>query len=184
MVYADKEGNDIIFKGINPVHADLKESLNKLVPYIVDITEQKEAGYINWERPESCLEDEFFKKFNVTGVSIGGDSSFEVCVLTGKRTLMTSKVLNLCSPGIGFDPDNESYMHCEEFRDAVYSFLYEAELYVTENKCSEIQREFDFKDGEDPFEHVDDAEEAITDDDNNEMPSTIEHQELVLETAS
>lgn len=87
VVYADKEGNDIVFKGINPVHPDLKDSLNKLIPYIVDITEQKEAGYINWERPESCLEDEFFKKFNVTGVSIGGDSSFEVCVLTGKRLL-------------------------------------------------------------------------------------------------
>ena len=110
VVYADKEGNDIVFKGINPVHPDLKDSLNKLIPYIVDITEQKESQYINWERPESCLEDEFFKKFNVTGVSIGGDSSFEVCVLTGKRTLMTSKVLNLCSPGIGFDPDNESYV--------------------------------------------------------------------------
>ena len=101
VVYADKEGNDIVFKGINPVHQDLKNSLNELIPYIVDITEQKESQYINWERPESCLEDEFFKKFNVTGVSIGGDSSFEVCVLTGKRTLMTSKVLNLCSPGIG-----------------------------------------------------------------------------------
>lgn len=110
VVYADKEGNDIVFKGINPVHPDLKDSLNKLIPYIVDITEQKESQYINWERPESCLEDEFFKKFNVTGVSIGGDSSFEVCVLTGKRTLMTSKVLNLCSPGIGFDPDNENRM--------------------------------------------------------------------------
>ena len=86
VVYEDKEGNDIVFKGINPVHPDLKDSLNKLIPYIVDITEQKESQYINWERPESCLEDEFFKKFNVTGVSIGGDSSFEVCVLTGKRT--------------------------------------------------------------------------------------------------
>ena len=85
VVYTDKEGNDIVFKGINPVHPDLKDSLNKLIPYIVDITEQKEAGYINWERPDSCLEDEFFKKFNVTGVSIGGDSSFEVCVLTGNR---------------------------------------------------------------------------------------------------
>ena len=39
VVYADKEGNDIVFKGINPVHPDLKDSLNKLVPYMVDITE-------------------------------------------------------------------------------------------------------------------------------------------------
>lgn len=46
VVYADKEGNDIVFKGINPVHPDLKDSLNKLIPYIVDITEQKESQYI------------------------------------------------------------------------------------------------------------------------------------------
>lgn len=51
----------ISFSRINPVHPDLKDSLNKLVPYMVDITEQKESQYINWERPESCLEDEFFK---------------------------------------------------------------------------------------------------------------------------
>ena len=103
VVYADQEGNDITFKGINPVHHDLKESLRKLIPFIVDITEQRAAQYINWERPESCLEDEFFKKFAGTGGTIGGDSSFAVCTLTGKRTLMTNKVLNINSPGIGFD---------------------------------------------------------------------------------
>lgn len=97
---------------------------------------------------------------------------------------MTSKVLNLCSPGIGFDPDNESYVHCEEFRDAVYNFLYEAELYVTENKCSEIQKEFEFKDGEDPFEKTDEAAEAMNESEDNEVFSTVEHQELVLEPAS
>lgn len=182
VIYADQEGNDIIFKGINPVHPDLKYALRKLIPFIVDITEQKEAGYINWERSESCLEDEFFKKFDVTGVSIGGDSSFEVCILTGKRTLMTNKVLNLCSPGIGFDPDNEQYVHCEEFRDAVYNFLYEAEQYVTENKCSELQREIKFEDGEDPFNAPDETENGISDDD--DLPDSVEHHELVLEHAS
>lgn len=185
VVYADKEGNEIVFKGVNPVHPDLKDSLNKLIPYIVDITEQKEAGYINWTHSESCLEDEFFKKFNVTGVSIGGDSSFAVCVLTGKRTLMTSKVLNLCSPGIGFDPDNESYVHCEELRDAVYNFLYEAELYVTENKCSEIQKEFEFKEGENPFNKADATDDAMGEGGKAYgIHPTAEHQELVLEPAS
>ena len=121
VVYADKEGNDIVFKGINPVHPDLKDSLNKLIPYIVDITEQKESQYINWE----------------------------------------------------------------EFRDAVYNFLYEAELYVTENKCSEIQRKFEFKDGEDPFDKVDEAADAMNEDgEDNGICSTVEHHELVLEPAS
>lgn len=183
--YADEEGNDIVFRGVNPVHTDLKYSLRKLIPFITDITEQKEAGYINWERPESCLEDEFFKKFDVTGISIGGDSSFEVCVLTGKRTLMTNKVLNLCSPGIGFDPDNEQYVHCEEFRDAVHNFLYEVEQYVIENKCSEIQKEFEFKDGEDPFDGADatDETEDRGEDEDGEH-ATVGHGEYMLETAS
>lgn len=182
--YVDEEGNDIIFKGVNPIHADLKYSLRKLIPFITDITEQKEAGYINWERPESCLEDEFFKKFDVTGVSIGGDSSFEVCVLIGKRTLMTNKVLNLCSPGIGFDPDNENYVHCEEFRDTVHNFLYEVELYVIENKCAEIQKEFEFKDGDDPFNEA----ELTNDDGDGENEdgehATAENDIYALESAS
>jgi len=75
-------------------------------------------------------------------------------------------------------------VHCEEFRDAVYNFLYEAELYVTENKCSEIQKEFEFKDGEDPFEKTDEAAEAMNESEDNEVFSTVEHQELVLEPAS
>ena len=182
VVYADQEGNDITFRGINPVHHDLKESLRKLIPFIVDITEQREAQYINWERPESCLEDEFFKKFDVTGVTIGGDSSFAVCTLTGKRTLMTNKVLNINSPGIGFDPDNEQYVHCEEYRDAVYNFLYEAELYVTENKCSEIQREFDFKEGDDPFEESESTDNVDRETGGAFIPE--EKTELALETAS
>ena len=179
--YADLEGNDIVFRGINPVHVDLKNALQNLIPFMVEITEQKESGYINWERPASCLEDEFFKKFDVTGVSIGGDSSFEVCVLTAKRTLMTNKVLNICSPGIGFDPDNEQYVYCEDFRDAVHKLLYEAELYVTENKCSEIQKEFEFKEGEDPFDKTDGTDEE---EDGEGEYSTVEHEEFVLEAAS
>ena len=178
--YADLEGNDIIFKGINPVHPDLKDALRKLIPFMVEITEQKESQYINWERSESCLEDEYFKKFDVTGVNIGGDSSFEVCVLSAKRTLMTNKVLNICSPGIGFDPDNEQYVHCEDFRDAVHQFLYEAELYVTENKCSELQREIEFEEGKDPFDKV----EETNDPDDEEGKFANVESEFVLEPAS
>lgn len=59
--YADLEGNNIVFRGINPVHVDLKNALQNLIPFMVEITEQKESGYINWERPASCLEDEFLK---------------------------------------------------------------------------------------------------------------------------
>lgn len=41
VVYADKEGNDIVFKGINPVHPDLKDSLNKLYPTLSILQNRK-----------------------------------------------------------------------------------------------------------------------------------------------
>ena len=49
----------------------------------------------------------------------------------------------------------------------------------------EIQREFEFKDGDDPFEKTDEAADVMNEDgDDNEIRSTVEHQELVLEPAS
>lgn len=49
----------------------------------------------------------------------------------------------------------------------------------------EIQREFEFKDGEDPFDKVDEATDAMNEDgEDNGICSTVEHHELVLEPAS
>ena len=56
---------------------------------------------------------------------------------------------------------------------------------MLQNKCSEIQREFEFKDGDDPFGKTDEAADALNEDgDDNDILSTVEHQELVLEPAS
>ncbi|WP_230583834.1 hypothetical protein [Bacteroides fragilis] len=63
----------------------------------------------------------------------------------------------------------------------LYILLYEAELYVTENKCSEIQKEFEFKEGEDPFDKTDGTDEE---EDGEGEYSTVEHEEFVLEPAS
>ena len=41
VVYADKEGNDIVFKGINPVHPDLKDSLTSSYPTLSILQNRK-----------------------------------------------------------------------------------------------------------------------------------------------
>ena len=51
--YLNDDGDDITLKGCNPVHPDLKSSLKALVPYLADITEQKEAKNIDWSNPTS-----------------------------------------------------------------------------------------------------------------------------------
>lgn len=149
--YKDEDNNEITLKGSNPVHKDLKDALNKLVPYLADLTEQKEAEKIDFKHICCEKNEKLLKNLMVTGVTISGGDTFEGCTLIGKRTLQTSKVLNLIAPNTGFDPDQEQYEHCEDLRDAVNNVLYEAELYITEKKWSVAQKEIDFDNPDDPF---------------------------------
>ena len=41
--FIDDEGNEVNLKGANPVHSDLKDAMKRLVPFLCDLTEQKEA---------------------------------------------------------------------------------------------------------------------------------------------
>lgn len=46
--YTDGDGNEISMKGNNPCHQDLKDCIARLVPFLADLTEQKEADLIDW----------------------------------------------------------------------------------------------------------------------------------------
>ena len=149
--YIDEDGNKVSIEGKNPVHLDLKVRLKQLVPFLADLTEQKESSKIDWDNLDSPENDELLRHLDVSGVSIGGNSESPIATLVGKRTLLTSKVLNICVPATGLNFEDEDYIRCDEFRDAIYAFMYEAELYITERKWSVQQGEFNFDNGEDPF---------------------------------
>lgn len=149
--YTDEDNNDVTLKGSNPVHKDLKDALAKLVPYLMDLTEQKEAESYDWKHPNCEKNQKLLNKLTVTGVTLSGGDTYEGCVLVGKRTLMTNKVLNLIAPNTGFDSEQEQYSRCEDLRDAVNEVLYEAELYILEKKWSVVQQEMNFDNPDDPF---------------------------------
>ncbi|MBQ7204630.1 MAG: hypothetical protein IJS04_02200 [Muribaculaceae bacterium] len=155
VAYVDDDGNDVCLKGKNPVHEDFKARLNALIPYFAELTEQREAVAIDWHDPGSVENEDLLHRISVTGVSVKGFDTDQQCVLTGKRTLATSKTLNLCTPLTGFDIDTETYERCEDLRDAVQALLYEAELYIREKKWAVVQHEINF-DGnpDDPFAEV------------------------------
>lgn len=155
--FVDDDGNDVTMKGKNPVHNDLKERLNALIPYFAELTEQREVPMINWAELDSEENESLLHRISVTGVTIKGeDDDDRQCVMTGKRTLSTSKVLNLCSPLTGFDHELETYERCDDLRDAVDAFLFEAKAYVKDKKWSIVHTEINF-DGnpDDPFANVD-----------------------------
>ena len=152
VAYTDDEGNEVVLKGANPVHQDLKDAMKRLVPFLCDLTEQKEAEKFNWDNPESEENAELIRRMDVAGVTISGADSFVSCVLTGRRTLVvTNKVLNLNTPPITLDEDAENYERLSELNEAVDAVIEEAKLYVIEHKYSAIQTSINFEGTDNPF---------------------------------
>ena len=68
--YTDIYGNEIMLKGKNICHNDLKVATAKLVPYFADLTEQKESDFIDWKDLDSVENIDLLRKIEVTGVSM------------------------------------------------------------------------------------------------------------------
>lgn len=149
--YIDEDGNEITIKGKNTVHVDLKTRLAALIPYFADLTEQKEADRYDWDNPDSQENIDLMRRLDVTGVSLGGDDNCPIATLTGRRTLMSSKVLNLNTPPTDLDSDDSGWMRAEDFRFAIDAFFYEVQQYITEKKWAVKQGEFVFENNDDPF---------------------------------
>ena len=161
VAYTAGEGNEVDLKGANPAHSDLKDAMKRLVPFLCDLTEQKEADKYDWEHPESEENADLVRRMDVVGVTISGADSLVSCVLTGRRTLVvTNKVLNLNTPPITLDEEAEAYERLSELNEAVDAVIEEAKLYVEEHKYSVVQTTFDFEGTENPFGNEGEAGES------------------------
>lgn len=159
-IYYDVEGNEITIKGRNIAHNDLKVRLANLVPFFADLTEQKEADSIDWDNLDSAENVELLRKLEVTSVSTGSDETMPLVILTGKRCLMSQKVLNLNTPAISLDAE-DGYEFRDDLRDAVDAFFYEVEQYILNRKWAVVQQEIDFENDEDPFAGVPTATDDV-----------------------
>lgn len=150
--YTDAEGNEVVFKGKNKCHNDLRAAFACLIPFFADLTEQKEADRIDWDNPQGENNVDLLRKIDVTGISIGGDDSNRIITLTGRRTLFTSQILNLNSPGVEMDSEIFEWMHIDEFDMAVQAVLFEVGEYLFNRKWEVVQLEMNFDaDPDDPF---------------------------------
>ena len=132
--YIDSEGNEISLKGAYKCHQDLRRAFFALVPYFTDLTEQKEADEIDWSLPDSEQNGHLLRKIEVRGISIGGDESNRMVTLTGRRTLFTSRVLNINSPSVEMDSETFEWNHLDEFDIELKNLLYEVEEYIVNSK--------------------------------------------------
>ncbi len=150
--YIDADGNEISLRGKNKCHNDLKVAFAHLVPYFADLTEQKESDSIDWSELESALNVELLRKLDVTGISISGDENNRYITLSGKRTLFTSRILNLNTPAVEMDSESFEWSHIDDFDIAVQDVIYEVKEYIVNRKWEVVQNTLDF-DGnpDDPF---------------------------------
>lgn len=173
--YIDEDGNEITIKGKNAVHLDLKTRLAALIPYFAELTEQKESERYDWDNMDCQENIDLMRCLDVTGVSLGGDDNCPIATLSGRRTLMTSKVLNLNTPPTDLNADDSGWVRADDFRFAIDAFFYEVKEYITERKWSVKQNELKFDNVDDPFANAGIPEdvESITDD-NTETPNSAE----------
>lgn len=149
--YIDADGNEITLKGKNKCHNDLRVALSALVPYFADLTEQKESDKIDWDNLETAENVELLRKLDVTGLSIGGDDNNRIITMTGRRTLITSRVLNLNAPGVEMESETFEWPHIDDFDLAVQDFIYEVKEYIQNKKWEVAQPSLFDGDPDDPF---------------------------------
>lgn len=161
--YIDADGNEIALKGKNKCHNDLRVSLEALVPFFADLTEQKEADRIDWSNLDNPENVDLLKKLDVTGLSIGGDDNNRIITMTGRRTLLTSRVLNLNSPGVEMESETFEWPHIDDFDLAVQGFIFEVKEYILNRKWEVVQGVLNFEaDTDDPFALPQPTDEAAS----------------------
>lgn len=164
VTYKNADGDVINFTGANIVHKDLKDAMNALVPHLSIITEQREAYNRTLKEVQGDrITDEgiksVYKRFTVDTVTFS--NSERKVSLSGVRLLTTAGVVQLSTPQIDTDED-ENYQYHNELAIDVEAVKYEAKEYIEQRKWGVKEASIEFKDV-DPFKvKADDAPEAET----------------------
>ena len=164
VTYKNVDGDVINFTGANIVHKDLKDAMNALVPHLSIITEQREAYNRTLKEVQGDrITDEgiksVYKRFTVDTVTFSNNE--RKVSLSGVRLLTTAGVVQLSTPQIDTDED-ENYQYHNELAIDVEAVKYEAKEYIEQRKWGMKEASIEFKDV-DPFKvKADDAPEAET----------------------
>jgi len=164
VTYKNADGDVINFTGANIVHKDLRDAMNALVPHLSIITEQREAynrtlKEVQGDRITDDGIKSVYKRFTVDTVTFS--NSERKVSLSGVRLLTTAGVVQLSTPQIDTDED-ENYQYHNELAIDVEAVKYEAKEYIEQRKWGVKEASLEFKDV-DPFKvKADDAPEAET----------------------
>ena len=90
-------------------------------------------------------------RVNVDGLLSGREYNNRIITMTGRRTLITSRILNLNSPGVEMESETFEWEHIDEFDLAVQNLIYEVKEYIVNRKWEVVQATLFDGDPDDPF---------------------------------
>lgn len=137
VTYMDEDNNKVDFEGVNLVHKDFKDALNKLKPFLVDIYGLPEKLQLNG----NLLSEQFvdLSRISVKKVEYKGNQ----IILYGSQTTSLG-VSPVKTPPVSSNIDECDYEHLEDLACAVDGVISEAELYINEDKWAVIQSSIDY----------------------------------------
>lgn len=132
-----------------PIHEDLRNAFDALIPHFALLTEEVSKAEVNeaiqyGDKPE-CLD-----KFSVSGFTLAGTGDTEGVVISGHKSLESGKVVNFNTPFQLFD--DEDYDYSEELVKSIESLKNEVFQYMEGKQAPRMQvGSFDFEDEDEAF---------------------------------
>ncbi len=137
----------------SPIHEDLQEALQALVPHFVLITEMKKKQDVVKAIDLKHLPEELLKKYKVTGVTIEdkkGDISYTIL---GYKILNTGKTVAFPTPKIRTSAsEDEAYEFLTKLEEQIEVIKEEVLEYMDGKEASREQTAMDFGDDFNPEE--------------------------------
>lgn len=115
-----------------PIHDDLREAFDVLIPHFALICEEVSESICRdkIENPEAILdEDNPLHKYKVAGFSIGGQGDSEGVTVSGSKRLESGQVVNFNTPFVKYE-DFKDYPFMSELRTAMDNLKSEVYEYL------------------------------------------------------
>ena len=144
-----------------PIHDDLKEAFNRLIPHFVLLTEMKKKPDVvkTIDLPED-MDEELLNKYKVRGFSVEEKNGITAVKLSGLKILTSGKSVSFDAPKTKRGNEDEGYEFFDELMECVEHLKEEVMEYM-EGKCSEhVQQTMEF-DGEGEDEAQDFVPEPV-----------------------
>lgn len=124
--YTAKENdveNKISTSSDAPIHEDLQNAFDSLIPHLVSICEEEIIKSVDASEVERL-----HVKYSVTGVTIAGSEDSEGVVISGYKTLASEKVVNFSTPFQKYSDEdypftNDLYNSVETLKAEVLEYM-------------------------------------------------------------